>query len=228
MEADAIPTADRNASSTPASPPAWMLMMRGTIAIVFGVLAVLWPDLTLLVLVGLFAAYALLVGVVSIATALRIRHSERKWWLPLLLGVISVAAGVYAVLAPSVTALVLVLLMAANAILTGVLDIAMAVRLRRVLRGHWLLLLGGALSILFGGLVVAAPGAGALAMVWLISFYAILTGALLFGLGLRTRRATRRESLRPSLAAGGLFPGRRGPKKSESTESLSPRKERTS
>ena len=106
-------------------------MLRGAIAIAFGVLAVLWPGLTLLVLVGLFAAYALLGGIVSIAAAFRLRRTERKWWLPLLLGVISVAAGIYAVLAPSVTALVLVLVMAANAILTGVLDIAMAVRLRR-------------------------------------------------------------------------------------------------
>ena len=177
-------------------------MLRGALAIVFGMLAVLWPGLTLLVLVGLFAAYALLGGFVSIATAFQIRRAERRWWLPLLLGVVSVVAGMYALLAPAVTALVLVLLMAANAILTGVLDIAMAVRMRRALRGHWLLLLGGALSILFGLLVIAAPTAGALAMVWLISFYAILTGVLLFGLGWRTRRAARQEMLRP-MAAGG-------------------------
>jgi uncharacterized membrane protein HdeD (DUF308 family) len=180
-----------------------MLMLRGGIAIAFGVLAVLWPGLTLLVLVGLFAAYALLGGIVSIAAAFRIRRTERKWWLPLLLGVVSVAAGIYAVLAPPVTALVLVLLMAANAIVTGALDIAMAVRLRRVLRGHWLLLLGGVVSILFGVLVVAAPGAGALALVWLISFYAIFTGALLFGLGLRAWRAERRRPLHRPVAAAG-------------------------
>jgi uncharacterized membrane protein HdeD (DUF308 family) len=202
VKADAIPPAGGKSMGTPANPSAWMLMLRGAIAIAFGVLAVLWPGLTLLVLVGLFAAYALLGGIVSIAAAFRIRPAERKWWLPLLLGVISVAAGIYAVLAPSVTALVLVLLMAANAILTGVLDIAMAVRLRRVLRGHWLLLLGGAVSILFGVLVVAAPGAGALALVWLISFYAILTGVLLFGLGLRAWRAARREPFHPAVAAG--------------------------
>ena len=202
MEADAVPPADGTSMTRPGN-PSWMLMLRGTIAIAFGVLAVLWPGLTLLALVGLFAAYALLGGVVSIAAAFRIRPAERQWWLPLLLGVISVAAGIYAVLAPSITALVLVLLMAANAILTGVLDIAMAVRLRPMLRGHWLLLLGGAVSILFGVLVIAAPAAGALVMVWLISFYAILTGVLLFGLGLRTWRAARRLPLRRAVAAGG-------------------------
>jgi uncharacterized membrane protein HdeD (DUF308 family) len=203
MKADTIPPASGYSTATPAHPSAWMLMLRGAIGIAFGVLAVLWPGLTLLVLVGLFAGYALLGGIVSIAAAFRIRRTERKWWLPLLLGIVSVAAGIYAVLAPPVTALVLVLLMAANAILTGALDIAMAVRLRRALSGHWLLLLGGVVSILFGVLVVAAPGAGALALVWLISFYAIFTGALLFGLGLRAWRAVRRQPLHRPVAAAG-------------------------
>jgi uncharacterized membrane protein HdeD (DUF308 family) len=107
------------------------------------------------------------------------------------------------VLAPSITALVLVLLMAANALLTGVLDIALAVRLRHRMRGHWLLLLGGVVSILFGVLVIAAPDAGALALVWLISIYAILTGVLLFGFGLRAWRAARQQPLHAAVAAGG-------------------------
>lgn len=161
-------------------------MLRGGIAIAFGVLAILWPDLTLLALVGLFAAYALLGGVVSIATAIRLRHDEPRWWLPLLLGIVSVVAGVYAMLAPAVT--VLVLLMAANAILTGALDIAMAIRMRRAVRDHWLLLLVGVAAILFGAAVIAAPAAGALAVVWLVSFYAIFTGVLLLSLGWRMRR----------------------------------------
>jgi uncharacterized membrane protein HdeD (DUF308 family) len=203
VKADTLSPAAATSTATPAESPAWMLMLRGAIAIAFGVLAVLWPGLTLLVLVGLFAAYAVLGGVVSIAAAIRIRHVDRKWWLPLLLGVISVVAGIYAVLAPAVTALVLVLLMAVNAILTGALDIAMAVRLRRAQRGHWPLLLGGAVSILFGALVIAAPGAGALALVWLISAYTILTGVLLFGLGLRMRRAASPEPLRPAAAGRG-------------------------
>jgi uncharacterized membrane protein HdeD (DUF308 family) len=196
-------TTTTTTTATAADPSAWMLMLRGGIAIAFGVLAVLWPGLTLLALVGLFAAYALLGGGVSIAAAFRMRRSERKWWLPLLLGVISVAAGICAVLAPSITALVLVLLMAANALLTGVLDIALAVRLRHRMRGHWLLLLGGVVSILFGVLVIAAPDAGALALVWLISIYAILTGVLLFGFGLRAWRAARQQPLHAAVAAGG-------------------------
>lgn len=203
MKADTITPARGTSPGTPADPSAWMLMLRGVVAIAFGVLAVLWPGLTLIALAGLFAAYALLGGIVSIATALRIRRAESRWWLPLLLGVISVAAGIYAVVAPAVTALVLVLLMAVNAILTGALDIAMAVRLRRAVRGHWLQLLGGVMSILFGVLVIAAPGAGALALVWLVSLYAILTGVLLCGLGWRMLRAARHAPLSPAASAGG-------------------------
>jgi uncharacterized membrane protein HdeD (DUF308 family) len=182
---------------------AWMLILRGAIALLFGVLAVLWPGLTLVALVVLFAVYALLGGVVSIAAAIQLRRVERKWWLPLLLGIISVVAGIYALFAPAVTALVLVLVMAANAILTGALDIAMAVRLRNVLRGQWLLVLGGIVSIVFGALVIANPDAGALAMVWMVSIYAVFTGVLLLSLGIRTLRAARDSPMRHTLAARG-------------------------
>jgi uncharacterized membrane protein HdeD (DUF308 family) len=168
--------------------PAWMLLVRGVVAILFGVLAIVWPGLTLIALVGLFAAYALISGGVSIATAVRSRSEDRKWWLPLLLGLVSVAAGIAALVYPGLTALALVLLMGANAVVTGVLDIAIAVRLRRVLRGEWVMVLSGIVSIIFGALVLALPGAGALALVWLISFYAVLTGVLLLGLGMRARR----------------------------------------
>lgn len=203
MKADTVRPAGGPLAASLAAPSAWMLMLRGAIAVAFGVLAVLWPGLTLLVLVGLFAAYALLGGIVSIASALRMRRIEPRWWLPLLLGVISVAAGIYAVLAPAVTTLVLVVLMAVNAILTGALDIAMAVRLRRAVRGHWLQLLGGVVSILFGVLVITMPAAGALALVWLVSLYAVLTGVLLFGLGWRMHRAARHHPLRPAASTGG-------------------------
>jgi uncharacterized membrane protein HdeD (DUF308 family) len=166
-----------------------MLLLRGVLAIVFGIVAVLWPNLTLIWLVAMFAVYALLSGGVSIVSAFRIRRSERKWWLPLLFGIVSVAVGVYALVQPAMTALVLVLLMGANAIITGALDIALGFRLRKVLRGQWMLVLSGIVSVLFGALVFAVPGAGELALVWLISLYAVITGALLLGLGLRLRRA---------------------------------------
>jgi uncharacterized membrane protein HdeD (DUF308 family) len=168
---------------------AWMLMLRGLAALLFGVLALVWPDLTLIWLVAMFAVFALFTGGASIVAALKSRRVDRKWWLPLLLGVVSVVAGIAALVYPGLTTLALVLMMGANAIVTGALDIAIAMRLRRVLRGGWLMALSGIVSVLFGVLVFAFPGAGALAMVWLISFYALATGALLLGLGWQARRA---------------------------------------
>jgi uncharacterized membrane protein HdeD (DUF308 family) len=135
-------------------------------------------------------------------SAFRIRRSERNWWLPLLFGIISVAAGVCALVYPAMTALVLVLLMGANAIITGALDIALAIRLRKVLSGQWLLVLSGIVSVLFGVLVFAAPGAGALALVWLISLYAVITGVLLLSLGLRLRRAAHGGTVHAVPASG--------------------------
>jgi uncharacterized membrane protein HdeD (DUF308 family) len=202
-----------NANSNPATMPgstsarmensAWMLMLRGVVAILFGVLAIAWPDLTLVLLVALFAAYALLGGGVSVAVGFRSRHLDRKWWLPLLLGIVSIAAGVYAIVYPGLTALALVLVMGINALITGALDIAISIRLHKVLRGRWLLVLSGAVSMLFGALVLAAPGAGALALVWLVSLHAVVTGVLLLSLGLRTRRAVHDGTVDHRLAPGG-------------------------
>jgi uncharacterized membrane protein HdeD (DUF308 family) len=186
----------------PEDPSAWMLILRGAIALLFGVLAILWPGITLLVLVTLFAAYALLGGVVSIVAALKVRRAERRWWLPLLLGIVSVVAGVAALVYPALTALVLVLVMGANALVTGALDIAMAIRLRRVLQGRWLLVLSGVLSVVFGVLVLLVPGAGAVALVWLVSLHATLTGVLLLGLGFRMRRAARSGAAPEPVPAG--------------------------
>jgi uncharacterized membrane protein HdeD (DUF308 family) len=191
---------DRSATATMDS-PAWMLILRGVVAILFGIFAVAWPDLTLIALVALFAVYAVLLGVVSIAAAIRMRRGDRQWWLPLLIGIVSIVAGAFAIAYPGVTTLALVLVMGVNALITGGLDIALAIRLRRVLRGQWLMVISGIVSILFGALVIASPGAGALALVWLISLHAVVTGVLLLALGLRTRRAAHQVRDQP-LAAG--------------------------
>lgn len=167
------------------------LALRGGIAIVFGVLALLWPGLTLLTLVALFAVYALLGGAAALAGAIKSRRYDAEWWLLLVLGLVSIGAAVVSVVRPGLTALVLVLLMGANALLIGVLDIIFAIRLRKILRGEWLLGLSGAVSVVFGILVFLYPYAGALAMVWIISFYALVTGTLLLALAFRLRKRAR-------------------------------------
>jgi uncharacterized membrane protein HdeD (DUF308 family) len=165
----------------------WMLAIRGVAAILFGVLAILWPDITLLVLVGLFAAYAFITAAVYISASLKNRQADKGWWMLLLLGLIAVAAGGIAIFYPLVTAFVLVLLMGANALISGILDIAMAIRLRKEIRNEWMLILAGIVSVVFGVLVFIFPGAGALAMVWIVSFYATLTGVLLLALAFKLR-----------------------------------------
>lgn len=165
----------------------WILALRGVFAILFGVLAFFWPGITLLTLVALFAAYALLGGVASIVGALANRQRDDDWWMPLLIGLVGVGAAVISVLHPGLTALVFVLLIGAHALVTGVLDIAFAIRLRKIIRDEWLLILSGAASIVFGALVFLFPSAGALALIWLISVYAVLTGALMLGLAWRLR-----------------------------------------
>ncbi len=166
----------------------WMFAWRGAMAVLFGVLALVWPGLTLLWLVALFAAFALLSGGAALVAGIKNRKSDEDWWLALLLGLVGLAAGVIAILHPDLTALVLVLWMGANAIVTGILDIAMAIRLRKVIRGEWLLILTGIVAITFGVLVFLFPAAGALALVWLISVYAILTGVLLLALAWLIRK----------------------------------------
>jgi uncharacterized membrane protein HdeD (DUF308 family) len=173
----------------------WMFAVRGGLAVLFGVLALLWPGMTLIVLVALFAAYALLGGGAMVIGAIRHRKSDDKWWIPLLLGIVSLAAGVWAVMLPEITMLVLVLVMGVNALITGVLEIALAIRLRKTIEREWMLVLAGAVSIAFGVLVLLFPAAGAFAMVWMVSFYAMLTGILLLALAFRLRREAKRSNL---------------------------------
>ena len=171
----------------------WVLALRGVVALVFAVLVMLWPAITLLVLVALFAAYAIVAGAVAAWGAVKNRDGAKYWWLLLLLGLVSIAGGVIAVFYPGLTALVLVLVMGANALVTGALDLAIAIRLRKVLQRKWLLVLAGLASVAFGILVLLFPGAGALALVWLISFHAAVTGVLFLALAFRLRAKTKGE-----------------------------------
>jgi uncharacterized membrane protein HdeD (DUF308 family) len=170
-----------------------MLALRGIVAILFGVLALIWPGLTLLWLVALFAAFAILAGAAAIMAALRARN-QGGWGLALVFGIVSVVAGVLAIAYPDLTALALILLIGANALVTGVIDIIMAVRLRKQMRHEWLLAAAGLVSIAFGAIVMVFPAAGALALVWFVSLYATLHGVLLLIVAFRARQ-WRSESL---------------------------------
>jgi len=166
----------------------WMVALRGVAAVIFGILTFVLPGVTLAVLVLLFGAYAVVEGVLNVVAAIRGREREGRWWTLLLEGLVSIAAGVVTFVWPGLTALILLYVIAAWAIVTGVLEIVAAVRLRKAITGEWWLALSGILSILFGALLIIAPVAGALAVALWIGAYAIFFGALLIALGFRLRR----------------------------------------
>lgn len=181
----------------------WLLALRGIVAILFGAAAILLPGITLVTLAALFAAFALLAGALWTFAAIRHRKHDPRWWVLLLLGLLSVAAGTVAALHPALTAVALILLVGANALATGVLDIVVALRVRQFIKGEMLLVLSGAVSVLFGAFVLLFPlGAGALALAWMIGLYAIVTGAMLLVLSLQVRTWTRINEGRSSPSAG--------------------------
>ena len=169
----------------------WALVLRGIAAILFGVLAFMWPGITLTALVLLFGAYALVDGAFSIVAGIKSYGEQKRWWLLLIEGCLSVAAGVFAFIIPAMTALIILLLIASWAIVTGAFQIAAAIQLRKHITGEWLLALSGILSVLFGALLFYNPIGGALTVVWLIGAYSVFFGLLLLVFGIKLRGLVR-------------------------------------
>jgi uncharacterized membrane protein HdeD (DUF308 family) len=168
----------------------WALALRGVAAILFGLAAFFLPGITLAVLILLFGAYMLVDGIFAIIAAVRAEEHDTRWWLLLAEGVLGVLAGIVAFLWPGLTALALLYLVAAWAIVTGILQIVGAIRLRQEIEGEWALILGGILSVIFGVLLAVMPGVGILALIWLIGAYALVSGVLLIVLAFRVRNET--------------------------------------
>jgi uncharacterized membrane protein HdeD (DUF308 family) len=164
-----------------------MFLVRGILAILFGIATLLMPGITLVVLVVLFGGYALLDGVILSVLAIKDRKLNPDWWLMLLGGLVSIAAGVATFVYPGITAISLYYVIAAWAIGSGIVGILYAIQFRKVIEGEWMLVLGGILSVVFGGLLVVYPFAGALTVLWLIGVYAIAYGIMLTVLAFRLR-----------------------------------------
>jgi uncharacterized membrane protein HdeD (DUF308 family) len=168
----------------------WVLVLRGVAALAFGIAALVWPGITLLVLIYLFGAYALVDGVFSMITGIEhLVHGESHAWTTALEGLAGIVVGLVAFSFPGLTGLALLFLIAAWALFTGVLEIAAAFRLREEMEGEWVLALAGAISVLFGLALIAFPRSGALAVIWTIGIFSVIFGVSLVYLGLRLRAA---------------------------------------
>ena len=165
----------------------WVLLLRGILAILFGAVAFAWPGLTLATLILFFAAFVFVDGVFDVFHAFSGRKENENWWVLLLEGLLGVAFGVITWMNPGITALVLMLYIAFWAVATGVLKIIMAVRLRKEIEGEWWMVLSGLASVLFGVIMIARPGAGAMAVLWFIAAWAIVMGVFLVILSFQAR-----------------------------------------
>ena len=156
----------------------WVLAVRGVLAIIFGLIVLLVPRIALLALVYVFAAYALLDGIVAVYTAIQERGSLSRWGWILFEGILSIIAGIVAFFYPGLTALVLLYIVAFWAIVTGIMEIVAAFALRGFATREWALALAGILSVLFGIILFVFPGAGLLSILWLVGIYSIVFGIL--------------------------------------------------
>jgi len=166
----------------------WLFLLRGIAALVFGALSLIWPGISLLTLILFFGAYALADGVFALAAAIFGRGNTKvRWWL-MLVGVLGIAIGIGTFVWPGLTALTLLYFIAGWVVATGVLQIIGAIELRNVIEDEWWLIVDGALAALFGIFLFIMPGAGALALIWLIAMFAIAYGILMVGFAFKVKK----------------------------------------
>ena len=169
----------------------WVFLLRGLAAIAFGLLAVIWPDITLQALLILFGLFVLIDGGLSLAAGIvSIGHNQR-WWAMLLSGLLGIVMGVLTFIWPNITAIVLLYFIAAWAVVIGIMDIIIAIQIRHEIKGEWMMILDGVFSIIFGVLLFIFPAPSALAVAWLIGLFAIAVGIIFIILALRLRKLGR-------------------------------------
>ena len=178
----------------------WSLVIRGIAGIVLGILTFVWPGITLVALVFLFGAYALIDGVMSLVGAVRAAEAHERWGVLVLEGIVGIAAAAVTVLWPAITTIALVFVIAAWAVITGALEIGAAIHLQKAISGEWLLIVAGIASVLFGILLVIVPAIGAVVIALWVGAYAFIFGILMVALGFKLR------SWGHDLTAGGAMP----------------------
>jgi uncharacterized membrane protein HdeD (DUF308 family) len=165
----------------------WALALRGLLGIAIGLVALFMPAVTLAALTLLFGAYALIDGILSLVASFHASRFHRHWWALALEGLAGLGAAVITVVWPLVTLVALLYLIAAWAVITGILEITAAIRLRRIVEHEWLLGLAGVASVIFGVPLFGAPGPGAIVIAWWIGAYALVFGVIMLALSFRLR-----------------------------------------
>jgi uncharacterized membrane protein HdeD (DUF308 family) len=170
----------------------WMTLLRGLFWIVFGIVILASPGISLLTLTLALGIVMFVDGIINVVNAFSGRKEHDDWWVLLLVGLAGIGVGVLTFYNPAVTALAVVFYVAIWAVATGLLEIVAAVRLRKQIQGEVWLALAGIASVVFGVLLVARPGAGALTLLWLIAVYAIAFGVMLLLLAFKVRSGVKR------------------------------------
>lgn len=167
----------------------WVLLIRGIAAIVFGFLTFLWPGITLFTLTMFWGAFALVDGVLALWSAIsgKLGPAAPRWWLAIV-GVAGIAAGILTFVWPVKTAIILLLFIACWAIVAGVMEIWGAIKLRKEIENEWLLGLAGLMTVIFGVILIARPMVGALAVAWIIGWFAMLLGVTWIALAFRLKK----------------------------------------
>ena len=166
----------------------WVPVLRGVAAIIFGIIAFTHPVMAAATLVLFFGAWVLIDGIFRVVGVIRHRDSDQDWGFNLVIGILGIIIGLLTFHAPGVTALALVIYIAAWALMVGATEIVLAIKLRREIKGEWFMILMGLASIIFAGLLLWNPLAGAAALIWIIAWYAVIVGVLgiIFGFRLRS------------------------------------------
>lgn len=169
----------------------WVLVLRGLFAIMFGLIAIVWPDITVFVIVTIFGAFLMLDGLIEIWVGFLGRGRDDDWWTDALLGILAVIAGIAVIAWPDITATGLIIFIGAVMTVYGATMIYQAIKLRTDINNEWILIANGALSLVLGVAFMIFPGAGAVSLIWLIALYIILFGVLLIVVGWKMRGVLR-------------------------------------
>lgn len=165
----------------------WMWLVRGIAAVIFGILAWVWPGATWVVIAIFFGAYALVDGIFAIVATVRAAETQQQWWPFLIEGIVGILIAAITFYDIRITLLALYFTIAAWAFLTGIFEIVAALQLRKHIANEIWLIIGGIASIAFGALMVWFPLAGMLAVIWLIATYAVVFGIIMIAFSLRLR-----------------------------------------